>query len=108
MPFNVPSKGRSSGAPRNADQAAASADGAEATPDRRRIRSWDDPILGVKWKMVTPLVWAPAFPIIRHSLRAFPAMRTRIIFGCIVVANLHGFWLINNPDLSDEALGIKR
>ena len=22
-----------------------------------------------------------------------------------VIANLHGFWLINNPDLSDEALG---
>ena len=31
-----------------------------------------------------------------------------MIGSAILVANLHGFWLINNPDLSDEALGITR
>jgi len=102
VPFHIPGGFKGKGA------AAAGPAGADPDPSRQRIRAWDDPILGVKWEMITPLIWAPAFPFIRHSLRAFPAMRTRIIFGCIVVANLHGFWLINNPDLSDEALGIKR
>ena len=61
------------------------------------------------WKFLTPLVWAPAFPIIRHSTARLPqSTRNLIIAGAIVLANLHGFWLINNPDLSDEALGIER
>ena len=79
-----------------------------ASSERQRIRTWNDPDLAIEWKFLTSLVWAPAFPLIRHSLRSFPQMRTRIMFGCIVVANMHGFWLINNPDLSDEALGVKR
>mmetsp|Transcript_60536 Transcript_60536/g.160113 ORF Transcript_60536/g.160113 Transcript_60536/m.160113 type:complete len:96 (+) Transcript_60536:11-298(+) len=63
-----------------------------------------------QWKFLTPLLWAPTFPLIRltTSHPRLQAVRPYVIGGCIVVANLHGFWLINNPDLSDEALGISR
>ena len=69
--------------------------------ERRRIRSWNDSQLPVQWKFLSPLVWAPAFPVIRLSLSKFPRARTYIIAGAIVVANFHGVWLINNPDLTD-------
>ena len=62
-----------------------------------------------QWKFLTPLIWAPAFPIIRHSTaRMQPRARMIAVGTAIAIANLHGFWLINNPDLSDEALGIER
>ena len=84
------------------------------------------------WKFLTPLVWAPAFPFIRHTfssptlrpyrlwVRASVPVKTQlartpihltralvppqVVGGAICLANLHGFWLINNPDLSDEAI----
>ena len=55
----------------------------------------------IDWKFLTPLIWAPVFPTIRHSLRYFPKARSYIFGGAIVLANMHGFWLINNPDLTD-------
>jgi len=61
------------------------------------------------WKFLTPLVWAPAFPVIRLTTRQLdPTTRLWFIGSAILAANLHAFWLINNPDLSDEALGNKR
>ena len=58
------------------------------------------------WKFFTPLIWAPIFPFIRHSTKNLqPNTRYALIGTAILIANLHGFWLINNPDLSDEALG---
>ena len=59
----------------------------------------------VPFKFLTPLVWAPAFPLLRLATTKLPHLRPYVIGGAIVLANLHGFWLINNPDLSDEALG---
>ena len=57
------------------------------------------------WKFLTPLVWAPTFPIIRMSTKNLrPGQRNLAIGVAILIANLHGFWLINNPDLSDDAL----
>ena len=54
-------------------------------------------------KFLTPLLWAPTFPLLRiaTSSPGLQHWRPFIIAGTIVVANLHGFWLINNPDLSD-------
>ena len=61
------------------------------------------------WKFLTPLFWAPTFPFIRHTTKNWPPSRRNPAIGiAILMANLHGFWLINNPDLSDEALGIER
>ena len=72
-----------------------------------RLRKLPQPQLD--WKFFTPLIWAPTFPIIRMSTKNMQtSSRTAVIGVAILVANLHGFWLINNPDLSDEALGIKR
>ena len=76
--------------------------------ERRKIRSWDDQSLPIKWKFLTPIAWAPAFPLIRHGFRSYPTLRTKIVAAAIIVANFHGYWLISNPDLSDEALGIRR
>ena len=59
----------------------------------------------MQWKFFTPLLWAPAFPIIRFSTAGMEPRKRHICLGvAILIANLHGFWLINNPDLSDEAL----
>ena len=69
--------------------------------DRQKL-----PTPQMDWKFFTPLIWAPMFPIIRHSTKSLqPATRYTMIGVAILIANLHGFWLINNPDLSDEALG---
>ena len=52
------------------------------------------------WKFLTPLIWAPTFPIIRMSSARLPPTSRNILIGAaILVANLHGFWLINNRDL---------
>ena len=75
--------------------------GAGEPTERPKIKAWNDPTLPVQWKFLTTLIWAPAFPIIRHSLKAFPSARTYVLGGAILVANLHGFWLINNPDLEN-------
>jgi hypothetical protein len=69
--------------------------------DRRRITSWDSADLGVQWQFLSPLVWAPAFPILRYATVRYPTARPWVIGGAIIVANRHGFWLIQNPDLSD-------
>jgi len=53
------------------------------------------------WKFLTPIIWAPILPGIRHVLRSYPKARTYTFAGAILVANFHGFWLINNPDLTD-------
>ena len=72
--------------------------------DRRRLK-----MQTVAFKLLTPLVWAPIFPVIRHTTaRLQPTQRLWFIGSAILVANLHGFWLINNPDLSDEALGVSK
>ena len=61
------------------------------------------------WKFLTPLFWAPTFPIIRLASKRLPPSQRNVLIGVAIgMANLHGFWLINNPDLSDEALGITR
>jgi hypothetical protein len=54
-------------------------------------------------KFLTPLLWAPTFPVLRilTSSPRLQHVRPYVIGGAILVANLHGFWLINNPDLSD-------
>lgn len=63
----------------------------------------------IDWKFITALIWAPAFPVIRHATsRMDHTKRLGCIFTAIAIANMHAFWLINNPDLSDEALGIVR
>ena len=57
------------------------------------------------WKFLTPLFWAPTFPFIRFSTKNWPQRQRNFALGiAIVLANLHGFWLISNPDLSEEAL----
>ena len=61
-----------------------------------------------KYKFITCLVWGPTLPLLRLATLRFPSARTYLFSAAIVVANLHGFWLIQNPDLSDEALGIQR
>lgn len=72
--------------------------------ERRKLKEQE-----VSWKFLSAMIWAPAFPIIRHSTSKLTgARRLQVIFSAIAVANLHAFWLINNPDLSDEALGITR
>ncbi|KAL1529395.1 hypothetical protein AB1Y20_000345 [Prymnesium parvum] len=58
-------------------------------------------------KFLTPLLWAPAVPLIRIGM-GHPRLqhaRPYAVAVCIVAANLHAFFLISNPDLSDEALG---
>ena len=58
------------------------------------------------WKFLSPLVWAPIFPFVRFTTKSWPQRHRNILLGVAIgIANLHGFWLINNPDLSDEALG---
>ena len=67
------------------------------------------PTQNLDWKFLTPLFWAPTFPFIRHSTKHLqPGTRNTFLGIAILIANFHGFWLINNPDLSDEALGITR
>ena len=61
----------------------------------------------VPWRFFTPLVWAPVFPALRMACNWRPAARPYAIGLAIAAANLHGFWLINNPDLSDEALDVE-
>ena len=62
-----------------------------------------------QWKFLTPMVWAPAFPLLRGiTSRMQTPARMATLGTAILIANLHAFWLINNPDLSDEALGISR
>jgi hypothetical protein len=61
--------------------------------------------LPVQWKFLTPLIWAPAFPVIRISVgRMRKSLQPVAVGFAIVLANLHGFWLISNPDLSNDAL----
>ena len=68
-------------------------------------RSADAQTLPVQWKFLTPMVWAPAFPIIRMTMgRVSKSAQPWVLGLAIVVANLHGLWLIQNPDLSDDAL----
>ena len=58
-----------------------------------------------KWKFFSTLFWAPAFPLIRATTARLTGWNRAVFLGsAILVANLHGLWLINNPDLSDEAL----
>ena len=53
-------------------------------------------------KFLTTLIWAPLFPIIRMTTNRLSKRAQPWFMGfAIVVANLHGFWLIQNPDLSD-------
>jgi len=55
-----------------------------------------------EYKFLTPLVWAPLFPIIRMTTtRLNKRLQPWAIGFAIVVANLHGFWLIQNPDLTN-------
>ena len=55
-----------------------------------------------QWKFLTPLVWAPLFPVIRMTTGRLSKRAQPWALGlAIAVANLHGFWLINNPDLSE-------
>ena len=59
-----------------------------------------------QWKFLTPLVWAPLFPIIRMTTsRLSKRVQPWAVGFAILVANLHGFWLIQNPDLSDIQFG---
>ena len=69
--------------------------------ERQKIKAWNDPNLLTEKKFLTPLIWAPAFPVLRFATTRFPAARPWVIGGAIIVANLHGFWLIQNPDLTD-------
>ena len=50
---------------------------------------------------------APAFPVIRHifSLKSLQPARPWMLGGAICLANLHAFWLINNPDLDGLSFG---
>jgi hypothetical protein len=76
-----------------------------ATPEdeRRRLANpsanWQS--VNFQWKFLTPIIWAPLLPAIRHLLRGYPQARTYTFAGAILLANLHGIWLINNPDLTD-------
>ena len=67
---------------------------------RRKLNSSPD----IPYKFLTTLIWAPAFPLLRLATSKLPHLRPYVIGGAIVAANLHGFWLIQNPDLSDEAI----
>ena len=101
-----------------ASQSASSIQRTDAPPRQRGVFSADmapDPSQGqerrklqqqpVSWRFLTGLFWAPAFPMLRALTRNMESsMRLRTIGAAIVVANFHAFWLINNPDLSDEAL----
>jgi hypothetical protein len=53
---------------------------------------------GPNWLMFTPILWAPVFPVIRLSLRSRPVARVRAFVGAIVLANVHAFWIINDPE----------
>jgi hypothetical protein len=53
---------------------------------------------GPNWLMFTPIFWAPVFPVIRLSLRNRPVARVRAFVGAIALANLHAFWIINDPE----------
>lgn len=50
---------------------------------------------GPNWKMFTPLIWAPIFPVIRLTLRNKPTARVRAFVAAIALANVHGIWLVN-------------
>ena len=56
-----------------------------AAGERRKLTEWNDPKLPVQWKFLTPLVWAPAFPVLRLGTKSFPQARPWIIAGAIVV-----------------------
>ena len=53
---------------------------------------------GPNWKFFSPLLWAPVFPVIRIALKNRPSARTRAFVGAIALANIHGMWLVNDPD----------
>ena len=53
---------------------------------------------GPNWMMFSPILWAPVFPVIRLSLRNRPVARVRAFVGAIALANLHAFWIINDPE----------
>ncbi|KAG8466910.1 hypothetical protein KFE25_008289 [Diacronema lutheri] len=53
---------------------------------------------GPNWKFFTPLLWAPVFPVIRLSLRNRPTARVRAFVAAIALANMHGIWLVNDPE----------
>ena len=87
-----------------AHQARHSAAAQQGASDRQQL-----PLPQFQWKFLTPLMWAPIFPAIRLSTKSMSPGKRNICIGIAIgLANLHGFFLINNPDLSDEALGIER
>lgn len=53
---------------------------------------------GPNYKFLTPLLWAPLFPVIRMSLSSYPKARTRAFICAILLANVHGIWLVNDPE----------
>ena len=58
-----------------------------------------------QWRFLSPLIWAPVFPIIRLSFgRISKRLQPYALATTIIMANFHAFFLIMNPDLSDEAL----
>ena len=44
---------------------------------------------------LSPLLIAPALPIIRIAFRKNPVVRDRVFFGAIAVAGVHGFALMS-------------
>mmetsp|Transcript_19145 Transcript_19145/g.30448 ORF Transcript_19145/g.30448 Transcript_19145/m.30448 type:complete len:122 (+) Transcript_19145:29-394(+) len=41
------------------------------------------------WWMMSPLMWAPMFPLSRIALQNYPETRNRVFYSIIVAANLH-------------------
>ncbi|KAJ1641409.1 hypothetical protein T492DRAFT_919364 [Pavlovales sp. CCMP2436] len=53
---------------------------------------------GPNWLMFTPIFWAPVFPIIRLTFRNNATVRVRAFAAAIGLANVHAFYIMNDPD----------
>ena len=54
------------------------------------------------WLYLTPIAWAPAFPLLRLGLAKVPVHQRHWALGAaIFLANVHAIWLINQPDLRE-------
>jgi hypothetical protein len=53
---------------------------------------------------MTPLLFAPYFPLVRILLRKQPVLRDRLFYGGIVVALAHGAWLIGRAKETSKEL----
>lgn len=60
----------------------------------------------IQWWYMTPVLFAPVFPLIRIATRKNPALQSKLVMGAVATALVHGAWLITtsmDQELEEEA-----